>query len=68
MGETKGCLELLVRRRSSSGQWTQQELDGGRETDLRSRRTAVVLHGLVRSAREGCEGVCIGELLSEGSE
>jgi hypothetical protein len=32
-GQTRGCLVLLARRRSSPGQWTRQELDIDRRTD-----------------------------------
>jgi hypothetical protein len=54
-GQTKGCLELLARRRSSPGQLTRLELDGDRGTDPRSRQTAVVFHVRTRSVRGSVE-------------
>jgi hypothetical protein len=45
-GQTRGCLVLLERRRSSLGQWTRQELDGGHKTGDRLRRCSTgVTHG-----------------------
>jgi hypothetical protein len=41
---------------------------GARRRPRNGRQTTTVLHGCVRSARERCEGVNWGVLLSEGSE
>jgi hypothetical protein len=56
IGANKRCLELLARRWSSPEQRTRQELDGDRGTDLRSRRTTMVLHGRARCER-GARGL-----------
>jgi hypothetical protein len=46
MGQTKGFLEMLARRRSSPGQWTQQVLDGGHGTDGRQWRCSTGAHAV----------------------
>jgi hypothetical protein len=66
-GQTKGCPEFLVCRRSSLEQRTRRRFDGGRGTSPRSRWTAMALLGHTL-----CEGRvwerCRGELLGEESE
>jgi hypothetical protein len=48
LGQTRGCLALLARRRSSPRQQTRQMLDGGHGTDGGNHDIAP----LVRSVRE----------------
>jgi hypothetical protein len=51
-GQTRGCLTLLARRRSSSRQRTRYKLDGGHKTDNGPRQSSTG----ARAVRERCEG------------